>query len=339
MPSAAILILNYNGRAHLETYLPEVIRSSENIPIIIGDNASTDDSVSWLQENHPDIRLIQFDSNLGYCKGYNQMVQKVTKDLLVIMNSDIRPTKGWLSPLFFFLEQNQDVAAIMPKILSDGQKDHFEYAGAAGGYLDKYGYPFCRGRVFNCLEKDMGQYDKARQVFWVSGACFVVRRNVFIKSGGFDESFFAHMEEIDLCWRLQRMGHRLVCLPKSKVFHLGGGTLAYNHPFKVYLNHRNGLQLLIKNLPVRKRVNTVTLRIWLDMIAIMYYLAKGRFGAAWSVIRALFDVLFKIGKRSKRANNFISSLDEDTQPILFDHSIVWQYFIRKKRRFTDLIPN
>ena len=246
-----IVILNWNGRAHLERFLPSVVAHSGEASVVVADNGSNDDSVLFLREHYPQVELLQLDQNYGFAEGYNRALSRIEADCYVLLNSDVEVEEGWLNPLVARLAADEKVAALAPKIISYERKSDFEYAGAAGGFIDCFGYPFCRGRILDTIEKDQGQYDTAREVFWASGACMVVRADLFHKLGGFDGDFFAHMEEIDLCWRMQLAGYRVMVEPRSRVFHLGGGTLPNNSARKLYLNYRNNLSMLFKNLSRR----------------------------------------------------------------------------------------
>ncbi len=246
-----IVILNWNGRAHLERFLPSVVSHSTGASVVVADNGSDDDSAAFLRKHYPQVELLLLDKNYGYAEGYNRALEQVAADCYVLLNSDVEVEEGWLGPLAKLMASNERIAALAPKILSYDRPGYFEYAGASGGFLDAFGYPFCRGRILDTIEQDDGQYDTSRDVFWASGACMMVRADVFRKLGGFDGDFFAHMEEIDFCWRAQLAGYRIMVEPRSRVFHLGGGTLPNNSPRKLYLNYRNNLSMLYKNLSKR----------------------------------------------------------------------------------------
>ena len=339
MAKAAILILNYNGKKYLEEYLLEILNTSNQNPVIVGDNASKDNSVTFLTHTFPNVELIQFDQNFGYAGGYNRLIAKSEFEYLVIMNSDVRTTPGWLTPLFDYLDNHPDVAAVQPKIRAVAHPKYFEYAGAAGGFIDRLGYPFCRGRVFDHVEIDSGQYNQNKQVFWVSGACFVVRRKAFLEAGGFDEDFFAHMEEIDLCWRLQRLEHKLFCIPSSLVYHVGGGTLDYGSPFKTYLNFRNGFNLLIKNLPAQTLWPTLFARIILDWLSSLRFMLQGKFSQSLAVFKAHWAIMKHFNHTIKKRKDFNSNHPHNQVVALYNKGIVWQYFIKKKKTFSELIPD
>ena len=282
---AAVVILNWNGLEMLKRYFPSLVAGTpqDGAFIVVADNGSTDGSLEWLQTEYPAIRTIALDRNYGFTGGYNRALQEIDADYYVLLNSDIEVTGGWLEPLLAFMEENPDAGICQPKILSDRERESFEYAGAAGGFIDRYGYPFCRGRILSNIEKDNGQYDTPQECFWASGACMVVRSSLFHHLGGLDESFFAHMEEIDFCWRAKLVGYEVWCVPQSKVYHLGGGTLPNNSPRKLYLNYRNNLLMLHKNLPDRIRRRRILTRMLLDGASALVYLATGR----WSFFKAV----------------------------------------------------
>ena len=283
-----IVILNWNGRDHLRTFLPSVVAAAPaGVGVTVADNGSTDDSAEVLAREFPTVRVVRLGRNYGFAEGYNRALREVDAECFVLLNSDVETPAGWLEPLLEVLEREPDVAAVAPKLRSWRDRASFEYAGAAGGYLDLLGYPFCRGRILRCVERDEGQYDDERDVFWVSGAAFCCRAEVFRELGGFDASFFAHMEEIDLCWRMRIAGRRVRIVPRSAVYHLGGGTLKAQSPAKVYFNHRNNLAMLFKCAPAPQRLLTAVVRPPLDALAALSYLAQGRWrnfcavGRAW----------------------------------------------------------
>lgn len=284
-----IVILNWNGRAHLERFLPSVVAHSGEASVVVADNGSNDDSVPFLREHYPQVELLQLDQNYGFAEGYNRALSRIEADCYVLLNSDVEVEEGWLNPLVARLAADEKVAALAPKIISYERKSDFEYAGAAGGFIDCFGYPFCRGRILDTIEKDQGQYDTAREVFWASGACMVVRADLFHKLGGFDGDFFAHMEEIDLCWRMQLAGYRVMVVPRSRVFHLGGGTLPNNSARKLYLNYRNNLSMLFKNLSRRSLLPVLFARMVLDGMSAMVFLLQRRPDFFKVVFRAHMD--------------------------------------------------
>lgn len=332
MSKTAIVILNWNTRKHLETFLPFLIKysSSDDTEIIVADNASTDDSVDFLKANYPQIRLILLDKNYGFAEGYNRALAQVDSEYYIILNSDIEVTENWLNPLIDLLEKNPDIGACMPKLRSYFERDYFEYAGSAGGYIDKYGYPFCKGRLFQVLEKDHGQYDGIHQVFWATGACMVIKAKIFHEMGGFDPYFFAHQEEIDLCWRLQNHGYKIFCNTDSVLYHWGGGTLPKSNPHKTYLNFRNNLVLLYKNLPRTRWYQVIFIRLILDGIAALKFAVGSQPGEFWAVFRAhmsFYKYLFK----NKPEHSSYKPLS-----LIYPKSIIFQHFVKKKQFFSDL---
>jgi len=340
----SIVILNYNGKQHLEKYLPSVIKHSSTpdpsnegeLEIVVADNASTDNSVSFLQENFPTIKLLQFKQNYGFAGGYNLALKQIEADVYVLLNSDVEVTKGWLDAPLQALENDKKIVACQPKILSDRNREHFEHAGASGGFIDKLGFPFCRGRVLTKLEKDNGQYDEAAEIFWATGACLFIRSEAFHNNGGFDDRFFAHMEEIDLCWRLKARGHRIVCAAKSKVYHLGGGTLKVENPQKTYLNFRNNLLMLYKNLPKNRLQKTLFIRRFFDYAAMMQMIFTGNFANALMVVRARRD-FHRMKEKTKhdRKENLRQTIIEKPYGI-FTKSIILKYYICRKSKFSEL---
>lgn len=292
MPTVKIVILNWNGAEYLRRFLPGVVAAAPaGAGIVVADNGSTDDSAALLSEAFPTVEVIQMDANYGFADGYNRALRHIEADYYVLLNSDVETPSGWLEPILDCLDRNPDVAVAAPKLIAYGDRTHFEYAGAAGGFIDFLGYPFCRGRILRCVEEDRGQYDDARDVFWVSGAAFCCRADVFHALGGFDAGFFAHMEEIDLCWRMQLAGYRVRIVPESAVYHLGGGTLAADSPAKVYYNHRNNLAMLFKCASGRQRAVVAVVRPGLDLLAALSYLVQGRRDHFCAVFRAYRDFL------------------------------------------------
>lgn len=287
--TCSIIILNWNGAEMLRRYLPSVVAHTTlpGCEIIVADNGSTDDSLQVLQTEFPQVRTIRLDANYGFAEGYNRAIAQVDSDYTVLLNSDVEVTEGWLEPLLDYLNTHKDVAAVQPKIRSWRNRQLFEHAGAAGGYINRLGYPYCRGRVLWHVEEDKGQYDTIADVDWTSGACMCVRTDVYKECGGLDAAFFAHMEEIDLCWRMRNRGWRLVCLPQSVVYHLGGGALSYDSPRKTYLNHRNNLLMLYKNQ--QHPWGVLLVRCVLDYAAAAFYLLQGRWGACKAVFAARRD--------------------------------------------------
>lgn len=328
----AVLILNWNGRDLLERFLPSVWKyNSDFANIIVVDNASTDSSVAFLKESYPEIKRIEFDVNYGFAEGYNRAMEMVNYPYVVLLNSDVRVTENWLVEPLNFLENNSEYAVCQPKILDEKEPTKFEYAGASGGYIDSFGYPFCRGRIFDDLEVDNGQYDSVKDVFWASGAALFVRRSLYIEVGGLDASFFAHQEEIDLCWRLLNRNYKIACVPQSTVFHLGGASLDKMNPKKTFLNFRNNLVMLLKNLPVYA-LPIIFIRMVLDGVAGLKFISEGKFSHCWAIIKAHFSfysripsVLLNRKKTKKISKN-----------LMYSKSILVEYFIKKNKTYSNL---
>lgn len=324
----AIVILNYNGRGFLETFLPSVIQNSVGHEIIVADNASTDDSLTFLKQNFPDIKILQNAENEGFAKGYNTALKQVKADFYVLLNSDVEVSENWIKPIINLMQADTSIAACQPKIRGFHERANFEYAGAAGGYIDWLGYPFCRGRIFDTCEIDNGQYNDNRAVFWATGACMFVRADVFHELGGFDEKFFAHMEEIDLCWRIQNAGYQVFYCAESVVFHVGGGTLHKSNPRKTFLNYRNGLAMLYKNLPKEKLFKTILFRLVLDGISGIKLFFDGKFADVWAIIKAHFAFYAMIPK--------LERTNPKTVKHIYHKSIVKAYFLEKRKEFSML---
>ncbi len=333
MPTVAVVILNFNGKDFLKKFLPSVIdHSHEFAEVIVADNASTDGSIEMLSENFPLIRLIQNSSNRGFSTGYNLALNQIDADYYILLNSDIEVTAGWIEPVINMMEHDKNIAACQPKILSYNQKDYFEYAGAGGGFIDSYGYPFCRGRLFQEIERDEGQYDDEAEVFWASGACMFVRAELFHKMGGLDDDFFAHMEEIDFCWRLKNAGYKIMYCPRSVVYHIGGGTLPKSSARKTYLNFRNNLSLLYKNLPDRSFLQIIIIRLFLDMAASLKFLIEGGLGDFFAVARAHLHFYRKIPLLKRKRSALLRSKVKG----IYRRNIAIQHFLFRKMKFTDL---
>ncbi len=333
-PKVAVVILNWNGKYYLERFLPSVYNSSyPNLTFVIGDNASTDDSVAFIRKTYPKITLIQNDKNYGFAGGYNRILEQVEADYYIILNSDVEVSTGWIEPIIEAMESDSTVAAAQPKILSSLQPDLFEYAGAAGGYIDKYGYPFCRGRIFDTIETDRAQYNDPASIFWASGAALFIKSKIWKKSGGFDEDFFAHMEEIDLCWRLKRMGYSIKYYPFSEVFHVGGGALNKENSFKTYLNFKNNLVMLQKNLPFPQVYIILFFRLWLDLFAIIRFYLKGQFKDAVAVHRAHWNFFRNFIKNNKKRNIQTTNFKVSE---LYTKLIVWDFFFTGINKFSLL---
>lgn len=333
-PSVAIVILNWNGQALLEKFLPSVVNSTyTNLRIVVADNASTDDSVNYVRTNFPFIEIIQNPHNEGFASGYNTVLKEVEADYYVLLNSDVEVTPDWIEPVIALMESEELIAAAQPKIRAYYSPGFFEHAGAAGGFIDTYGYPFCRGRIFDTVEKDEGQYAQSSEIFWASGAALFIKSRYWRDAQGFDADFFAHMEEIDLCWRLKRQGLKIMYCPDSTVFHVGGGTLETENPYKTYLNFRNNLSMLVKNLDADKCFYVIFMRFWLDFISLLKFASTGKFKHAMAISKAhrsfFSDLRKNRGKRAKSGRTF-------NDKGLYKKSIVWQYFVRGKKYFSEL---
>ncbi|MBC3538121.1 glycosyltransferase family 2 protein [Rufibacter sp. H-1] len=331
-----MVILNWNGRRWLEQFLPSVLENSPKADVVVADNASSDDSLSFLAQQYPQVRTIRLQENLGFCEGYNQALRQVEATYYVLLNSDVEVTPHWLDPMVELLEKNPQIAACQPKIKSFQQRTHFEYAGAAGGFLDAYGYPFCRGRLFDTLEEDRGQYDDVRPVFWATGACLFIRASAYWEAGGLEKEFFAHMEEIDLCWRLQNLGHQIYYQGQSTVYHVGGGTLPKANPRKTFLNFRNGAALLYKNLSDEELTKVFYTRLALDGVAATQYFLKGEWKevkAIWQAHRTFFAEM-DYWKRKRQENSVKKKTTQLTG--WSQQSVVWQYFVKGKKEFSTL---
>lgn len=335
MKRIAIVILNYNGQKMLAQFLQNILTfSQDEAEVIIADNASTDNSLDWLAEHYPTLRTIILDENYGFAEGYNKALRQVEAEYYVLLNSDVEVTHHWLQPLTEFMDAHPEVCACQPKILSEANKESFEYAGAAGGLLDRYGYPFCRGRVFGTVEKDEGQYDTPAQVLWATGACLFIRSKDYWMAGGLDGRFFAHNEEIDLCWRLNRMGRQVWCIPDSQVYHVGGGTLPKGNPFKTYLNFRNNLTMLYKNLPDGELRHVMRVRRWLDWLAAFEALILQR---NWGDFRAIFRArrafaAWKHDFEDDRRQTQSRPQCDGRKP----YSILWNYYVRGRKVFPQI---
>jgi GT2 family glycosyltransferase len=330
--NVAVVILNWNGKKLLEQFLPSVISCSEKeATIYLADNASTDDSVSLVQNKFPSIKIIQNKTNGGYAKGYNDALKNLTEDLFVLLNNDVAVSPNWLTPIVSEFKKDDNLVAAQPKILDYHNKSYFEYAGAGGGYIDQLGYPYCRGRIFNTLEKDKGQYDDTTTVFWATGACLFVRKTAYNEVDGLDEEFFAHQEEIDLCWRLQSQGGTIKYIGKSTVYHVGGATLSSYSSKKTFYNFRNSLLMLIKNVSSSKVWFLLFIRLILDGLAGFQFLIQGKWRHSLAIIKAHVSFYRLIPTCLKKRN-------KNSTQFKYYHikSIVWNYFIRKNRTFKQL---
>jgi hypothetical protein len=330
----AIVILNYNGKALLEQFLPSVLKYSQQATVYVADNASTDGSNAYIKEHFSKVHLIINPQNGGYAKGYNDALRHLKEDVIILLNNDVEVTQGWLTPILDTLQTSKNVVAVQPKILDYKNKDYFEYAGAGGGYIDALGYPYCRGRIFNTIEKDTGQYNDSQQIFWASGACLALKKEAFVKANGFDEDLFAHQEEIDLCWRMQQQGGIIHYVGASAVYHLGGGTLAVENPRKTFYNFRNSLLVMLKNNNCSVVWVILCIRMLLDALAAWKFLLSGKPSHFIAILKAHLS-FYSLAPR------FIKKRENHTLNIAYNqiNSIVWMYFIRKKTTFIALNKN
>lgn len=330
----AVVILNWNGKSLLERFLPSVVEHSKEASIYVVDNNSADDSVRFLQQSYPEIGLVVNTSNGGFAKGYNDGLKHIDADIFCLLNSDVEVSPNWLQPIIKAFQNNSNAAIIQPKILDLKRPEYFEYAGAAGGFIDRLGYPFCRGRIFQALEKDEGQYNDIKEVFWATGACMFIKSDLFKALDGFDEDYFAHQEEIDLCWRAKNRGHKVLYVGESSVFHLGGSTLKNMDPKKTYLNFRNSLYSITKNLPGKVALPIVCSRLLLDGIAGLRFILQFKFGHCFAIIRAHLSFYSNFRKlyRKREKANFLLKYYSTT-------SIVWSHFVHQVRRFNILVKD
>lgn len=343
MIEVALVILNYNGLNYLQKFIPGIL---EHLPpqakLIVADNKSSDDSLKWLRTNHPQIELIELKENHGFAKGYNLALAQLDHPYYLLLNSDVEVKEDFISPLLALLKSDDQIAAVQPKILSQAQPDFFEYAGASGGMKDYLAYTFCRGRIFDHCEKDTGQYEDSKEIFWASGAAFLIKSNLFRSFGGFDPDYFAHMEEIDLCWRLKNGGFKIMVEPSSKVYHVGGGTLNYSNPRKTYLNFRNSLRTIIKNEKTGKLWWLFPMRLFLDGLAALQFLSKGKIKDIFAIIRAHWNVFTGLGtlsrkrKENKRLLEKFAFSKEANLNDVYEKSIIWQYYIKGKKKYPEL---
>lgn len=335
---ASIVILNWNGKQHLEHFMPSVVKyCPADCEVVVADNGSTDDSVAFLKQHYPEMRLILFSQNYGFAEGYNRALEEVTTEYVVLLNSDVELTEDFLSPMLAYMDAHPEVAAAQPKILAQydlSNADHavrFEHAGAAGGFMDSLGYPYCRGRVMGVLEEDHGQYNTPIECFWASGCCLLTRTHIYKELAGLNPVFFAHMEEIDLCWRMLRAGYKVMCLPATKVYHLGGGALPYESPHKVFLNFRNCLLMLHQNLPLAERLWLMPLRWGLDMVAALQYLLTGKPEAAWAVLRARVDFHRLKTQSAKHGKKYGKTGGR------FPFSILLHFYLMGHKKYSDIM--
>ena len=339
MIKTSVVILNWNGAELLRKFLPVVLKHtlSANCEVVVADNHSSDNSVEVLKNEFPSVKLILLDKNYGFAEGYNRALKQIVAEYVVLLNSDVETTDNWRKPIIVHLENNPHTAAVQPKILSYTDKSKFEYAGAAGGFIDRYGYPFCRGRILNVLEEDRGQYDSTEQIFWATGACLCIRQADYIEAGGLDDDFFAHMEEIDLCWRLQSRGKNIICVPQSKVYHVGGASLNSESPRKTYLNFRNNLLMIYKNASRNRLIKIFIMRIFLDAAALFHFGIFGKFRHAQSIIEAYSDFIkmrpsFKIKRRENIEKTTHYSVKQQ-----YNGSILFDFYLLRKKTFSSII--
>ena len=338
MAKVAIVILNWNGQKMLAKYLPNVIEySRQDAEIWVADNSSSDGSMHLLETQFPQVKTIVLEQNFGFAEGYNRALKQIDAAYYVLLNSDVEVSHHWLTPLIEFMDSHQQVAACQPKLLAEYDKDSFEYAGACGGFLDKYGYPFCRGRIFDTVERDNGQYDYQQEILWATGACMMIRSKDYWTAGGLDGRFFAHNEEIDLCWRLRLMGRKIYCIPESEVYHVGGGTLPKSNPMKTYLNFRNNLTMLYKNLSDTELTHVMRMRRFLDYLAAFETLVLRR---NWGDFKAIFKArrAFKVWKHEfdEDRRKIQASRVKEEIPQVYNLSIIWQYYAKGKKLFSQL---
>ncbi|MDO5664552.1 MAG: glycosyltransferase family 2 protein [Bacteroidia bacterium] len=334
----SVVILNWNGRKLLEQFLPIVLEHTLDYEteVVVADNGSSDDSINFLKANFPQVPVVALDKNYGFAEGYNRALQQVNSEYVVLLNSDVETTENWLSTIISYLEMHPEVSAVQPKILAQKNKTHFEYAGACGGFIDKFGYPFCRGRILENVEPDQGQYNYVIPIFWATGACLCIRRKDYFEAGGLDARFFAHMEEIDLCWRLNARGKRIECLPQSVVYHVGAASLAKENPRKTYLNFRNNLLMLYKNLPLGKLLPIFTIRLVLDLLAYVHLLVRGKFSNANAVVKAHRDFIsMKSSFKHNRKENLEKKVSNNIST-KFNGSILWNYYMKGRKTFGTL---
>jgi GT2 family glycosyltransferase len=339
MTKTSIVILNFNGKNLLRQFLPSVIQHSKEAEIVVADNGSTDQSLFVLKSEFPQVRIIALEKNYGFCGGYNRALKQVQADYYLLLNSDVEVTEGWLKPLTNMLDRDPTIAAVQPKILSYQDRNKFEYAGAAGGFIDTLGYPFCRGRVFQYVEQDIGQYDDEREIFWATGACFLIRSKIYHHFNGLDEDFFAHMEEIDLCWKMNRASYKICYSGKSKVYHKGAGTLEYENPFKTYLNFRNGLMLIFKHLNTPELVYKLPFRMMLDWFAAVVFFAKGNRKNAASIFRAHWHFLRHMRRLLQKRSSIQSAFPTYSKANVHPGLIIFDYYLHNRKRLKSIVPD
>ena len=338
--SVAVVILNWNGKSWLEKFLPNLVHFlPDYAKLYVADNASTDDSIAFLQNTYPSIQIIQLAQNYGFAKGYNEALKNLHEDVFVLLNSDIEVNSDWIQPVINLMNSNPNIGACQPKILDQKNKHLFEYAGASGGFIDYLGFPYCRGRIFNEIEIDEGQYNDAVPIFWATGACMFVKNNVYWEAGGLDEDYFAHMEEIDLCWRIQKLGYDIYIEPKSFVYHVGGGTLNKYSSKKTYLNFRNNLFTLLKNANYKFFIPTIFYKLILDGIAGIKFLYDGQFKHTWAVVKAHFSVYFNLITILKKRKIIQQKSKIKTPHLIHQNSVVWKHFALGINTFNEIHKN
>jgi len=337
LPKVAVVILNWNGKDFLQKFLPNVLSHSPEGSVYVADNASTDDSLILLKEKFPEVKIVINESNGGFAKGYNDALRKIEAEYYVLLNSDVEVSPNWIEPIIKLMDIDRNIAACQPKILDYNNKNKFEYAGAAGGFIDKYGYPFCRGRIFNEIEEDSNQYNDIREIFWATGACMFVRSSVYHNLQGFDEDYFAHMEEIDLCWRMKNTGHKIFVVPSSVVYHVGGGTLNKVNPRKTFLNFRNNLTTLLKNDQSGFLFFKFWYRLILDGVAGIVFVLKGDFSHCIAIIKAHFAIYGNLGKTLRKRKEFKSRANfSPSKTQILNSNIVFLHQIKKVKKFLDI---
>ena len=337
MKNIAIVILNWNGASMLRKFLPSVLKYSQEAEVIVADNASKDDSLKVMETEFPEVRTIVLDKNYGFAEGYNQALRQVEAEYYLLLNSDVEVTEGWLQPMLSYMGAHEDVVACQPKLRCEWNRSMLEYAGACGGYIDYLGYPFCRGRIFNTVEEDLGQYDSVVPVLWATGAALMIRSKLYWEAGGLDARFFAHQEEIDLCWRLRARGYKIVCVPQSVVYHVGGASLPKQNSKKTFLNFRNNMILLYKNLPDDQLKNVMRRRFWLDALACLYFFLTLQLGsciAVWSG-RWAFRKMRSDFKEDRKRN--MQATVVHSREFLFPKSLLWQYHVKGKKTYNELV--
>ncbi|UTW61538.1 glycosyltransferase family 2 protein [bacterium SCSIO 12741] len=337
-PKVAVVILCWNGKKYLEEFLPQVLQNTHypNTEIVVADNCSTDGTREFVQEKFPEVGYVFNAENNGFAQGYNDALKQVEADIYVLLNQDATVAENWVAPVVDMMKQDPWLAAAQPKVIAERERERFEHAGASGGFLDKWGYPFCRGRLFFLTEEDQGQYDDPVEIFWATGACMFVRADLYWKAGGLDNDFFAHMEEIDLCWRIKNMGYSIKCIPSSVAYHVGGGSLSYDNPKKAYLNFRNSLIMLIKNLPPYEALYIIPIRFALDFLALVRMGTEGNVRAMFAVSKAHRQFLYYFPKWYKKRREAKKLWDQPNLSGTYPKSLVWEFFGKGKKKFSDL---